>query len=481
MKIKPILFSILTTSLTVFLSFSLLSAQTPQINTSVNNLYSFKKLYIETRSDVQFYEVEASSLTSDLTIVAESPFKISFDCYDYFESEIAIPHDNGSVNQRIFVRAFPETTGQFNKAIKHSAQNATDINVGVYVESIHSQIPTNYYSTATTGGSTLKTELFNIINNHNVQTYNSLWQHFVNTDATFSGKVLDIYSDTPCNEPPYIYTFGDDQDTGSGGNSEGDVYNREHSMPRSWFGGEVSPMHTDIYHIYPVDKWVNAVRANYPYAVIESPTWTSMNGSKLGFISVDGYSGSGFEPIDEYKGDLARTYLYMITRYENQIENWTYSTEAMSMLDNKKYPGYKPWVIDMLLEWHESDPVSQKERLRNDAVYSIQGNRNPFVDFPEFVNRVWGDTTDLVNINSTLLNFHNDLNLYPNPTNGIIYYKSKSKAETIKVFNVNGEKVHSSNPENSEGKISLSVLPAGVYNVSFIYKEMIITRKIILL
>lgn len=480
MKIKPILFSILTTSLTVFLSFSLLSAQTPQINTSVNNLYSFKKLYVETLSDVQFYEVDASNLTSDLTITAESPFKISFDCYDYFESEIAIPHDNGSVNQRIFVRALPETTGQFNKAIKHSAQNATDINVGVYVESIHSQIPTNYYSTATTGGSTLKTELFNIINNHNVQTYNSLWQHFVNTDATFSGKVLDIYSDTPCNEPPYIYTFGDDQDTGSGGNFEGDLYNREHSMPRSWFGGEVSPMHTDLYHIYPVDKWVNAMRANYPYAVIENPTWTSMNGSKLGIVSVDGYSGSGFEPIDEYKGDLARTYLYMITRYQDQIENWTYSIEAMSMLDNKKYPGYKPWVIDMLLEWHESDPVSQKERLRNDAVFTIQGNRNPFVDFPEFVNRVWGDTTDLVNINSTL-NFNNDLTLYPNPTNGIIYYKSKSKAETIKVFNVNGEKNHSSNPENSEGNISLSGLPAGVYNVSFIYKEKIITRKIILL
>ncbi len=453
-----------------------LIAQNPEINLSTNTLYSFRQLYVETMSDVQFYDIEAENLNSDLEITAEYPFKVSLDCYQYFENSLTIQHDNGIVSQRVFVRAFPGETGNFNATITHTSDDAQAVSLNVHVQSIENQTPVDYYSSATSTGSRLKTELHNIINNHNVQTYGSLWDHFLHTDATFSNKVWDMYSNTPCSEPPYIYTFYEDQDTGTGGNTEGDVYNREHSFPRSWFGGSVNPMHTDLHHIYPVDKWVNNFKAAYPLAVIVNPEGTSLNGSKRGTINVNGYSGLAFEPIDDYKGDLARAFFYMITRYENKISGWTYSDAGMAMLDNEKYPGYNEWAIDMLIEWHENDPVSQKEIARNDAVYAIQGNRNPFIDKPGFVNRIWGDTTD-----TGINNFKNiEISIYPSPSVGIINYKSETTVKDIEVYSINGKKLLFKGVNNNSGVIDLSGLPRGMYVVRFMSFDDVINKKIIL-
>jgi endonuclease I len=180
----------------------------------------------------------------------------------------------------------------------------------------------------------------------------------------------------------YEYTLYDDQ----AGNysKEGDVYNREHSWPQSFFN-EASPMKTDLFHIYPTDGYVNGVRSNYPYGETDVPNYTSTNGSKRGYArSGLGYSGIVFEPIDEYKGDFARTYFYMSTRYYGEDGNW----DNWPMADGVEL---KDWAVDMLLVWHRNDSVSTKEINRNDAVYALQNNRNPFIDNPEYVEYIWGD------------------------------------------------------------------------------------------
>jgi endonuclease I len=243
------------------------------------------------------------------------------------------------------------------------------------------QIPAGYYDSAEgLNGEGLQAELHNIINGHTIVTYTSIWIHFQNTDAKSNGKVWDMYSDFPGN-PLYEYTFTDDQ-CGTY-NQEGDCYNREHSFPASWYGDQ-SPMNTDLFNIYPTDGYVNGQRANYPFGVVNSPSWTSQNGSKRGNNSTTGYSGLVFEPIDAYKGDFARTMFYMATRYYGEDAGWPGSdmTQGAQLL---------PWAQELMMVWHEQDPVSQKEIDRNNAVYGIQSNRNPFIDHPVYVNYIWGE------------------------------------------------------------------------------------------
>jgi endonuclease I len=259
---------------------------------------------------------------------------------------------------------------------------------------ISAQIPSGYYSTATGTGVTLKTQLYNIIKNHTTRTYDQLWTDFNTTDKKPDGKVWDIYTDIPSGTPVYTFTFSTNQ---CGSYSvEGDCYNREHSFPKSWFGvasgAENSvPMGTDLFHLYPTDGKVNAERSNYPYGKVGTASYTSSNGSKLGNCTYSGYTGTVFEPIDEYKGDLARTYFYMATRYENLIASWEKDdTNGDVILNGTSFPAYETWFLNMLGEWSVADPVSQKEIDRNNAIYALQGNRNPFIDHPEYVYSVWG-------------------------------------------------------------------------------------------
>ena len=225
-------------------------------------------------------------------------------------------------------------------------------------------------------GAALKTSLCGVIYDRNEggdlnTAYKALWTHFKTTDAKPNGKVWDMYSNKR------EMTFGTDQDTGSG-SQEGQYYNREHSMPNSWFGGKVMPMYTDLFHMYPTDKVVNNKRGNNPFGETANPSWKSANDfSKLGPCSVEGYSGVVFEPNDEYKGDFARTYFYMVTCYEEKLPNW--------------YISY----AEMLMKWAKNDPVSEKETNRNNAVFGIQNNRNPFIDYPGLEEYIWGSLTDV--------------------------------------------------------------------------------------
>ena len=251
------------------------------------------------------------------------------------------------------------------------------------------QIPDGYYDDANgLSGESLKTALYTIIDDHDSQTYGALWQHFLSTDDKPNGKVWDMYSDIPGGTPPYEYTFVEDQCGNYSG--EGSCYNREHSFPKSWFN-DASPMVTDLFHIVPTDGHVNGQRSNYPFGQTNNPNWTSLNGSKRGSNSTAGYSGTIFEPIDEYKGDFARIYFYMATRYENIIPNWEGNSSSVdAALDGSSFQVYEDWLLEVLLSWHQDDVVSQKEIDRNNAIYDIQYNRNPYVDHPEYVAMVWG-------------------------------------------------------------------------------------------
>ncbi len=262
---------------------------------------------------------------------------------------------------------------------------------------INAQIPSNYYNSATgLTGYALKSELSNIISNGHINRgYSNLYNGYVTTDTDNyyenDGSVLDIYSENPNGNDPYNYTHNNNK-CGNYSN-ESDCYNREHLMPQSWFSSH-SPMKNDINQVYPTDGKVNGRRSNYPLADVASASWTSQNGSKLGSCADSGYSGTVFEPIDEFKGDVARVYFYMATRYENQIGSWENANASSdAVLDGSSDKVFEDWYLEVLLQWNNQDPVSQKELDRNNAAYNYQGNANPFIDHPEWVNAIWGGGT----------------------------------------------------------------------------------------
>ncbi len=265
------------------------------------------------------------------------------------------------------------------------------------------QVPPGYYTSENgLSGSKLQQALRNIIDDHNTQTYIPLWSAFEDTDKRPSGRVWDMYSDVPGGIQPYQFTFYSAQ---CGNYScKGDCYNREHSFPRSWFGDDVYPMYSDLFHLYPTDGYINGKRGNFPYGEVNNASRTSLNGSKLGNNTYPGYGGTVFELIDGYKGDFARTYFYMATRYLGEDNGWPGSPMV---------GGSQPeaWALSMLFGSHKDDPVDQKEGARNDVVYDIQDNRNPFIDHPEYVDAIWFNPAVAERAMLNRINF----NIYPNP------------------------------------------------------------------
>jgi endonuclease I len=272
---------------------------------------------------------------------------------------------------------------------------------------IHAQIPAGYYDNAAgKTGENLQSALHNIIKGHTIVSYTpGVWNAFYTTDVKPNGTVWDMYSDipngTPNGNPPYVYQMGSDQCSTESVTGENICYSREHSWPKSWFG-DIAPMNTDLFHIYPTDQYVNNRRSDNPYGEVGNATWTSENGSMLGDCITTGYSGTVFEPLDDYKGDFARSYFYMSTRYYTEDTGWPGS-------DMTSGATVRPWALNMLLHWSRTDPVSEKETNRNEAVYLIQHNRNPFIDHPEYANLIWGNPIGIGESENPVLH------IYPNP------------------------------------------------------------------
>jgi endonuclease I len=240
---------------------------------------------------------------------------------------------------------------------------------------VFAQAPAGYYSTAEgKNKASLKTALYNKIKGHTDKGYDGLYVTYQTSD-NISGKVWDMYS--KCDWTHGLKKCGNYSVVC-------DCYNREHSIPQSWFGSS-SPMVSDAFHVYPTDGKVNGQRSNYPYGECSAGTTLSNGKGKLGSSTFAGYSGTVFEPDDEYKGDFARTYFYFATRYENIM-----TTIGGESFNQTSYPSFPSWTINLFLKWHRQDPVSKKELDRNNAVYAVQKNRNPYIDYPDLAEYVWG-------------------------------------------------------------------------------------------
>lgn len=268
--------------------------------------------------------------------------------------------------------------------------------MGFVCTSAFAQAPTGYYDQASgLNGAPLKSKLKEIITAGHIDNgYGGLWTAYQTTDRDNiagipgyenDGTILDMYSENPNGTDPYNFTYGSTQCGGSGYANEGDCYNREHVVPQSLFN-ENFPMKSDVHFIRATDGKVNGMRSNYPFGTVGSTSYVSQNGSKLGTSVSPGYSGIVFEPINAFKGDVARMIFYFVTRYETQLSTFS----SGNMLGGSAYPGLQAWELNQLLAWHNADPVSQTEIARNNASYAFQGNRNPFIDHPEYVNQIWG-------------------------------------------------------------------------------------------
>lgn len=238
------------------------------------------------------------------------------------------------------------------------------------------EIPVSYYRSASgKKEGELKTALHKLIYNHTeVSSYNALPDYFRRTDVypvgnERYGEWWDMYG----NIPLYVRN-------GFKG------LNREHSFPKSWWGGSTdTPAYVDLNHLYPSEAAANMAKSNYPLGEVQTAKFD--NGiTQVGYPTLGQGGGAAqvFEPDDEYKGDFARTYFYMATCYQNLHWKYTY------MVSNNEYPTLNQWTVNLLLKWHREDPVSQKEIDRNEQIYMIQANRNPFIDYPELAEYLWG-------------------------------------------------------------------------------------------
>lgn len=269
------------------------------------------------------------------------------------------------------------------------------------------QIPSGYYDgTNGLSGYALKTKIHEIISKQVYSyTYDDLKTLYGQTDLDKyyenDNTLLDIYSEKPNGVDAYNYNL---TNIISSATAEGQGWNREHGMPQSTFYG-IYPMYSDLHFVIPADARLNQLRSNFPYARnngaandCNSPNTTpctATNGSKLGKSTTPGYTNTVYEPIDEFKGDVARYLLYFVTRYERSLNNFDFMLST-SPLDGNKERGYESWYINMLKEWNTLDPVSQRERDRNEIVYSIQKIRNPFIDHPEWIDLIWTSFSDAI-------------------------------------------------------------------------------------
>lgn len=258
-------------------------------------------------------------------------------------------------------------------------------------------------------------------------------------------------------------------------NSEGDCYNREHSVPQSWFN-ENSPMVSDLFHVYPTDGYVNGKRGDLPFGEVGTVDWTSTNGSLQGDCVTPGYTGHVFEPIDSFKGDFARTYFYMATRYQNVVSAWpSNSTTCAVVFDGNGGLVFKPWYVTMLLSWCALDPVSTKEINRNNAVYAIQDNRNPFIDHPEWILSIWGPTTGCNDID-----LQQQVSLFPCPADNSINirYSPAVSPENAELYDLQGRMVLQLTTETS---INTTELPAGFYFLKIQFDEGIVEKEFVII
>ncbi len=260
----------------------------------------------------------------------------------------------------------------------------------VLSQSLFATFPLSYYYTLDGKSSAaLKTELHNILMADTSRYYsygsgaNHTWNGFYYTDRdTINNLVIDMYSDS-------LRYFASDYIT-QNYPGFGTKIHIEHSLPKSWWGSHEWAAYKDLNHLFPADGSTNLSKSDNPLGIVSGKPTKNNGVSKIGPGDYPGYTGNVFEPADQYKGDFARAYFYMATAYEHYKNLWV-ASKSENIMQNNTYPVFKEWAVQLLLQWHRQDPVSAKELTRNEKVYSIQGNRNPFIDYPQLAEYVWGN------------------------------------------------------------------------------------------
>ena len=288
----------------------------------------------------------------------------------------------GFVTCEIDLTAYASSTMQFMfEYISTSSYAGTWEVKNVVVEALVS--PEDYCPYEELEGLTsenLRKQLYNDISQHTMLSYNQVRGDKAKVDVRADGKIWDIYS---------AYNFYLSDYCSGIDIVEGECYNREHVLPKSWWGGSTSEaMYTDLHHIYSVDAMANDKRSAWIYDEVKTASWSNNLGSQLG-TSTNWSGETAFEPVDEYKGDIARIYFYMLTFYMNKDftqggKGYRYFTYSNGVSN------FKTTALALMLKWHRQDPVSDKEITRNSKVANLQGNDNPFVIQPALVEYIWG-------------------------------------------------------------------------------------------
>lgn len=199
------------------------------------------------------------------------------------------------------------------------------------------------------------------------------WQALPLTDMHPDGIVWDMYSNCVRYYP---------KKQGESGCS----LNIEHCLPKSWWGGTVNEAYKDLYNLNPSDQRANGQKSNYAPGHVRNGDKFDNSSFRMAKANTSGYGYICWEPAEEYRGDFARTYFYMATAYE--YLTWNAFTDYIS---NASYLMFSDSIQKVLLDWHRADSVSDKERCRADRISDIQTNRNPFIDYPELVEYIWGN------------------------------------------------------------------------------------------
>ena len=300
--------------------------------------------------------------------------------------------------------------------------------------------------------------------------YDGLWAAYQYTDLHENGYVWDMYSDC---------TWKSLSSNRCGNyKNECDCFNREHSIPKSWYGGTTSGPGCDIFHLVPTDGKVNGMRSNYAFGEVSSASYnkhgnklgTAMNITIVGGNTIAGNTGASiscsadkvFEPRNEYKGDFARGYMGALLKWAgdkaftsgdgSKIFTTSFSTGSF---------GLTKYGVALLMKWHRQDPVSQKEIDRNNGIQQTQGNRNPFIDYPYLAEYIWGEKAgEAVNLSDLITAY--DSRFVLGESNG---YLKGAGADTPQgkctiTWMVNGDVYTAGNPTTqvNEGGV-VSVLP----------------------
>ena len=234
-------------------------------------------------------------------------------------------------------------------------------------------------------GTQLKAALHDIIQPALVLGYGGgpgkTWSGFWQTDQMEDLQVRDRYSNTIRHLNPDLSAVAE--------------MNIEHIWANSWWGHVQNNAYKDLFNLYPADATANGRKSNNPIGVVDGSISFQNGVTKVGKSSSYRADSliTAWEPADQWKGDFARTYFYMATCYSHMTSLWT-TTEGLLTVDPKSPLLMRPWVYNLMLEWAEADPLDEIEKERNEAIFDIQGNRNPFVDYPELCHYIWGEQND---------------------------------------------------------------------------------------